>query len=642
MLDVIQQRKTGVKILMGVILGIICLTMVITLVPGLVPGAMTGTNSADSVARVGDEQITKTDVDNMLNRELRGQSLPPMLKGMYAKQVVDQLIFQKALELEANRLGLRVTPEEQTDRIKKYLPTAFTGDTWVGKERYQQEVESRTGMSVADFEEFVRQQLLEEKFRNILTDGVTVSDTEIAQEYIRRNEKISFEYAVFKPADLAATINPTDAELQAYFTKNIGRYQVPEKRSASYALLDLNQLKQQTKLSDDELRAAYQQGIDQFKVQNRVHVEHILFKTVGKTDAEVAEIQKTAEGVLKKAKSGGNFEDLAKQYSEDTSKTKGGDIGWIVEGQTVPEFQQAAFSLPKGSISDLVKTQYGFHIIKVLDKETARTKSFEEVKAEIEPAVLEAKVNDEANKISDQMATAVRQSNRQSLDDLAKKFNLTLGSTPAAAASEALGDLGNSPDVHQTLNSLRPGEVSAPLRIDRGWVIVSVKDIQAAHQGTLAETRDQVLADYRRDNSTTLARTKAEDLAKRVKGGEALAKAAKELGAETKTTAPFARNGQVSDLGSAAQFNSAFNMAPGQVSDADPVAANWVVYRIVTHDNPKMEELILQKPQLEQQLLQTKQQASYEAFKTALQKKLTSEGKIVIDAANMKAMTGNS
>jgi peptidyl-prolyl cis-trans isomerase D len=642
MLDVIQQRKTGVKILMGVILGIICLTMVITLVPGLVPGAMTGTNSADSVARVGDEQITKTDVDNMLNRELRGQSLPPMLKGMYAKQVVDQLVFQKALELEANRLGLRVTPEEQTERIKKYLPTAFTGDTWVGKERYTQEVETRTGMSVQDFEDFVRQQLLEEKFRNILTDGVTVSDTEIAQEYIRRNEKISMEYVVFKPTELEATINPTDAELEAYFAKNIGRYQVPEKRSASYALLDLDKLKQQTKVSDDELKAFYQQNIDQFKVQNRVHVEHILFKTVGKTDAEVAEIQKTAEGVLKKAKSGGNFEELAKQYSEDTSKTKGGDIGWIVEGQTVPEFQQSAFSQPVGSISDLVKTQYGFHIIKVLEKETARTKSFEEVRAEIEPTVLEAKVNAEANRISDQMAAAVRQSNRQSLDDLAKKFNLTQGTTPAAAATDPLGDLGNSPDVHQTLSSLRPGEVSAPMRIDRGWVILSVKEILPAHQGTLAETRDKVLADYRKDNAATLARSKAEDLAKRVKAGEPLAKAAKALGAEAKTSAPFARNGQVSDLGSATQFNAAFGMNVDQVSDALPVAANWVVYRILTHDNPKMEELILQKPQLEQQLLQTKQQASYDAFKTALQNRLKSEGKIVIDANNLKAITGNS
>jgi peptidyl-prolyl cis-trans isomerase D len=642
MLDVIQQRKTGVKILMGVILGIICLTMVITLVPGLVPGAMTGMNSPDAVARVGDEQITRTDIENTLNRELRGQSLPPMLKGMYTKQVLDQLVFQKALEMEAKRLGLRVTPEEQTDRIKKYLPTAFTGDTWVGKERYTQEVETRTGMTVEDFEEFVRQQLLEEKFRNILTDGVTVSDTEIAQEYIRRNEKISIEYAVFKPADLAATINPTDAELQAYFAKNIGRYQVAEKRSASYALLDLDKLKQQTKVSDDELKAAYQQNIDQFKVQNRVHVEHILFKTVGQTDALVAETQKKAEDVLKKAKSGGNFEDLAKQYSDDTSKTKGGDIGWIVEGQTVPEFQQAAFTLPKGSISDLVKTQYGFHIIKVLDKETARTKSFDEVRAEIEPTVLDSKVNAEANKISDQMAAAVRQSNRQSLDDLAKKFNLTVGTTPVASVSEPLGDLGNSPDVHQTLFALRPGEVSAPLRIDRGWAIIALKETQPAHQGTLAEVRDKVLADYRKDNSATLARSKAEDLAKRVKGGEALAKAAKELGAETKTSAPFARNGQVSDLGSATQFNAAFNMQVGQVSDADQVAANWAVYRIVTHDSPKMEELILQKPQLEQQLLQTKQQASYEAFKTALQDRLKSEGKITIDNANLKALTGQA
>ncbi len=641
MLDVIQQRKTGVKILMGVILVMISFAMVITLVPGLVPGSTTAT-SPDAVARVGDEQITRTDVENMLNRELRGQPLSPMLKGLYAQQVVDQLVYEKALELEAQRLGLKVTPEEQTERIKKYIPTAFNGDTWVGKERYTQEVESRTGMTVTDFEDFVRQQLLEEKFRNILTDGVTVSDTEIAQEYVRRNEKITIEYAVFKATDLAATINPTDAELEAYFTKNMGRYQVPEKRSASYALLDLNQLKQQTKATDAELHAYYQQNIDQFKVQNRVHVEHILFKTVGKTDAEVAEIQKKAEDVLKKAKSGGNFEALAKQYSEDTSKDKGGDIGWIIEGQTVAEFQQAAFSQPVGAISNLVKTQYGFHIIKVLEKEVARTKSFEEVRGEIEPTVLDAKVNAEANKISDQMAAAVRQSNRQSLDDLAKKFNLTTGTTPVASATDALGDLGNSPDLHQTLSSLRAGEVSAPLRLDRGWAIVSVKDIQAAHQGTLAEVRDKVLADYRRDNSVQLARTKAEDLAKRAKTGEPLAKAAKALGAETKTSAPFARVGQVSDLGAASQFNAAFNMNVDQVSAAVPIAANWVVYRIVTHDTPKMEELLLQRAQLQQQLLQTKQQAAYEAFKTALQDRLKSEGKIVIDATNLKLLTGKS
>ena len=191
------------------------------------------------------------------------------------------------------------------------------------------------------------------------------------------------------------------------------------------------------------LRAYYNAHIDEYKVENRVHAEHILFKTVGKTDAEIAEIRQKAEDVLKKAKAGANFEDLAKKYSEDDgTKPKGGDLGWIVEGQTVPEFQQAAFTLPKGAISDLVKTQYGFHIIKVLDHETAHTKTFDEVKSTIQPIVLGDAVNNKANQISDEMAAAVRQSNHQSLDDLAKKFNLELGDLPLAASSEPAGAFG--------------------------------------------------------------------------------------------------------------------------------------------------------------------------------------------------------
>jgi len=338
MLDVIQKRQTGVKILMGVILSLICLAMVITLVPGLMTGSSVGSSSPDTIARVGSEEISRQDVSETLNRELRGQQLPPTFRSLYAKQVLDQLILIKALELESQQIGLKVTPQEETERIKKYLPTAFNGDTWVGKERYTAEVLSRTGMTVTDFENFVHEQILEEKFRSLLTDGITVTDGEIATEFQRRNEKVTIEYALVKPADIAPTINPTDAELSQYFEKNKARYQIPEKRSANYVLLDLEQLRQGTPVTDEELHAYYDQHIGEFKVENRVHVEHILFKTLGKTDAEVAEIQVKAADVLKKAKSGANFEDLAKKYSEDTTASKGGDLGWIVEGQTVPEF----------------------------------------------------------------------------------------------------------------------------------------------------------------------------------------------------------------------------------------------------------------------------------------------------------------
>ncbi|HXW17319.1 MAG TPA: peptidyl-prolyl cis-trans isomerase [Candidatus Acidoferrales bacterium] len=641
MLDVIQKRQAGVKILMGVILSLICLAMVITLVPGLIPGTTTGMTSPDSVARVGSEQITRQDVQELLNRELRGQQLPPSFKSLYAKQVLDQLILEKALDLEGQRIGLKVTPQEETDRIKKYLPTAFNGNAWVGQERYTAEVQSKTGMNVQDFEDFVRQQILEEKFRSLLTDGITVSDGEILNEFRRRNEKVTIEYALIKPAELAAKIDPSEAELSQYFAKNMSKYQIPEKRSANFALLDLNALKQHAQVSDDELRAYYNQHIDEFKVENRVHAEHILFKTLSKTDAEVAEIQKKAEDVLKKAKAGANFEDLAKKYSEDTTASKGGDLGWIVEGQTVPEFEHAAFSLPKGTISDLVKTQYGFHIIKVLDKETARTKSFDEVRAQILPIVLEDKVNTEANQLSDQIASAVRQSNRQSLDAIAKKFNLVEGTTAPVTATEPVGELGNSADLQQTLFALRPGEISSPLRIERGTVILSLKDVLAAHQATLAEVHDTVLADYRKDNSVLLARSRADDLAKRTYAGESLDKAAKELGITVATSQSFARVGQVGDLGSASQFEAAFSMPVNKASDALPVGGNWVVYQVVAHEDPKPEELILQRTQLEQQLLQTKKSGAFEAFETALKDRLTKDGKLVIDQTNLKALSGS-
>jgi peptidyl-prolyl cis-trans isomerase D len=641
MLEIIQRRQAGVKILMGVILSLICLAMVITLVPGLIPGTTTGMTSPDGVARVGNEQITRQDVQALLNRELRGQQLPPSFKSLYAKQVLDQLILEKALDLEGQRIGLKVTPQEETDRIKKYLPTAFNGNTWVGQERYTAEVESKTGMSVQDFEDFVRQQILEEKFRSLLTDGITVSDGEILNEFRRRNEKVTIEYALLKPAELAAKIDPSEAELSQYFAKNMSKYQIPEKRSANFALLDLNVLKQRAQVSDDELRGYYNQHIDEFKVENRVHVEHILFKTLGKTDAEVAEIQKKAEDVLKKAKAGANFEDLAKKYSEDTTASKGGDLGWIVEGQTVPEFEHAAFSQPKGTISDLVKTQYGFHIIKVLDKETARTKSFDEVRAQILPIVLEDKVNTEANQLSDQIASAVRQSNRQSLDAIAKKFNLVQGTTPPVTGTEPVGELGNSADLQQTLFALRPGEISSPLRIERGTVILSLKDVLAAHQATLAEVHDTVLADYRKDNSVLLARSRADELAKRIHAGESLDKAAKDLGITVATSQSFARVGQVGDLGSASQFEAAFSMPVNKASDAMAVGGNWVVYEVTAHEDPKPEELILQRAQLEQQLLQTKKSGVFEAFETALKDRLTKDGKLVIDQTNLKALSGS-
>jgi peptidyl-prolyl cis-trans isomerase D len=644
MLKSIQQRdqegKRWVKIVMGVLLGIICLSMLTYLIPGM--GSAAFTTSPDAVATVGGQSITATDVQRQLNTALHGQSVPDVLKGLYAKQVLDQMILKQALTIEAQRLGIRVTDQELSDRIKQILPAAWNGDTWL-KDRYTTEVQTRTGMSIPEFEDFLRDQMLQERFRQLVTDAITVSPAEIQAEYRRRNEKVQIEYVLVRPAELASTIQPTDAELSAYYSKHAGLYQIPEKRSARYALLDLAKLRATSAVGDDALRAYYNSHIDEYKVENRVHVEHILFKTVGKTDAEIAEIRQKAEDVLKKAKSGANFEDLAKKFSEDDgTKPKGGDLGWIVEGQTVPEFQQVAFTLPKGSLSDLVKTQYGFHIIKVLDHEQAHTKSFEEVRSTIEPTVLDETVSAGANDAAEKIAAAIRQSNHQPLDDLAKKFNMTVAELPLASATDPPAAFANSQDVRTAIFQLRPGELSQPIQTPQGIVIVTPKDDQAGHQGTFAEVRDRVLADYQQEQSVALAKSKADELAKQAKSSEAFDKAAKSLSLDVKTSEPLSRTSSIPDVGSGQLIEAAFTMPVGQVSDPKDVAGAWLVYRVTAHEPLNDAAVVLQADQIRQQLLQSKQNAAFDAFRVALEDRLKKEGKLVINADAMKRLTGST
>jgi peptidyl-prolyl cis-trans isomerase D len=634
MLESIQQRnKKGnrwIKVTMSVILGMICLSMVLYLIPGLMSGNLTAGGSPDAIATVGGQDIALADAEQQLDLQTRSQSIPAMLRPIYAKQIVDQLIFSSALQLEAERLGLTVTPEEERERIKEILPAAFSGNTWL-RDQYTADVQNSLGMTVPQFEEAVRQSMIEEKFRQMVTSSITVSNAEIQQEFKARNEKVQIQYALIKARDLAGTIHPSDADLQAYFAKNAAKYQIPERRVAQYALLALDKLKTSTQVSDDELRAYYNANLNQYKVENRAHVEHILFKTVGKTDAEIAEIRQKAKDVLKQAKSNANFEELAKKYSEDdTTKDKGGDLGWIVDGQTAPQFQQAAFSIPVGSVSDLVQTPYGIEIIKVMERESAHTKSFEEVRDSIVPIVLSNKVNAEADNIEAQLDAAIRQSDRQPLDALAKKFDLQVATTEPLAFSDSVDDLGDSADIHRLLFELQPGELGQPLRIDKGVVILSVTKVLPAHQGTLAEVHDKVLTDYQQEQAKTLAATRATDLAKQAQGGQDFAKAAKALGLDTKTSDFFARSGTVPDVGTGKQIQGAFTMGVDKVSAPINISGNWLVYRVVAQNEPNPADLASQRDDIKQQLLQSKQDAAFEAFHTSLEDQLAKEGKLVI------------
>jgi len=641
MIEFFQKKDFLVRALMAFVIFLIGGSMLIYLIPGM--GSSTG-GSPDAVATVAGRDITSSEVSRQLAMmERNGQHISRDMRGLFVRDTLDRMVNQRLLEYEAEKLGLQVTDQEAAEQIKQILPAAFTGGGVSSMENYAAEVQQRTGMDVAEFEELLHSNLLTVKLRRLVTDGVAVSPAEIESEFKRKNEKVKLEYVVLKPADLEGKVPVTEADLNSTFEKNKSRYQIPERRGFKFALLDLAALRQSMHPSEAALQDYYKQNIDQFRVQNRVHVEHILLKTTGKTDAEVEEIRKKAEDVLAKVRKGGNFEELAKQYSEDDgTKPKGGDLGWVQRGQTVPEFEQAAFALKKSETSGLVKTMFGFHIIRLLDRQEAGVQTLEEVGPKIAPILANQLADQKAAEITDRMAAVVRQSSRTPIEDIAKQFNLQLGTVPPVGATDPLGPLGTSNEARDFVFSAKQGEDSTPIHVDRGTAILSVTEIQPARQATLADVRAKVESDYRGEQSTALAKKDADELYKRVQGGAALPAAAKALGLDALSSDFLSQNDTLAGLVPMRKLLAAFSLPVGQTAAPVAQASNWLVYRVLERQEPNPEDLAKQKADIERQLLATKQQMAFEAFQESLRQRLLQEGKLRINEQVLRRLSTGS
>jgi peptidyl-prolyl cis-trans isomerase D len=247
-----------------------------------------------------------------------------------------------------------------------------------------------------------------------------------------------------------------------------------------------------------------------------------------------------------------------------------------------------------------------------------------------------------AEELSQQIAEEIRRAGRPPLEELAGKYSLTLGDPPPVEAGQTLPDVGASLEIADTIFRLRPGDVSAPIRTDRGFVVLSLKEALPGHPGTLAEVRDRVLADYRRDQSNGLAKSRAEELARRAKAGGDLAGAARALGFEAQTSDLVARATAIPDAGSASQLGPAFALAPGQAGDAVFLGANWVVFRVLERQEANPADLPNQRQEITQQMLQSRRGMAYEAFRTSLETRLRSEGKLEYNEENLRRLMNTS
>lgn len=652
MIRFLQTQGPTKKIVLSGLLLLICAAMVIAFIPGGLTSELTGTPGAGVVAKVEGGDITADEV-RQTARQMLQQQMPQgganmaMLLPFFAQRAADQLITRQALLSEASHMGLRVTPQEIQDDLEhgRYAATFFPNGNFIGQQEYESMLQ-RANLTPVKFEEAVGNDIMLSKLQALIAGSATVSESDLREQFIKQNSKVKFDYAVLKQDDLRKGLHPADEELRAYYEGHKGSYanSIPEKRKVKYALVETGKAEAEVQVTQDDLRSYYDQHRDEYRTPEQVKVSHILIKTPlpgpdGKVDEKgVQEAQRRAEDLLKQLKSGAKLEDLAKKYSEDPGSAKvGGSLGWIGRGQTVPEFEKTAFSLPKGQTSDLVKSSYGFHIIRVDDKQEAHTKSLDEVKAEIEPIIKHQKAQQVAQKHAEDL---LKQARANGLDAAAAAAKIPVVTTDFFTRKDMLPGLGPATsfmDAVFTETEKSPPDV-APA--SQGIAVFQLLAVKPPATPTFEDVRTKVEDEFKNERSNLLLTQKIQELSDRAKAEHDLKRAAKELGATFKTSDPVLPDGQVPDVGSmSGQASVAFNMKPGDISGPISSGATAVVIQLIENRPPPESDFASKRDQLRDQLMQAKQQELFGLFVSSLRDQMEKSGKIKINQEEMKQLT---
>lgn len=653
MIKFLQKGGKTQKWMFIILLGLVCISMVWYLVPG---GMGDDSPQRGDIAKVGDESVTVLDVEQsarqMGRQQFRGQAVPEQLMPYLMQRAADQLITQKALTYEAKRVGFQVTADELSNFLHQgeFGAIFFPEGKFIGEEAYENAVQNYMGMGVKEFEDRLRAQLLLQKLFSMVGSGIDVSDAELNKEYTRQNVKVKLQYALLTNADMEKLIKPTDDELRKYYDQNKSRYAgaIPEKRKASYIVIDRQKVLDQAKqsISNDQLLAWYNSHQSQYATPESIDVSHILIKTPppgpdGKVDKKAEdEARAKAQDVLKQVRSGGNFAELAKKYSDDPgSKDKGGEYKDVTKNTGFdPKFMSAAEALQPGQVSDLVQTVFGFHIIKLDARRPAGVKPFNEVKDQIAQQMSA----DKAASDLDALAARVQsQARTEGIDKAAAANKLQAYHSEWFTRTDSLPGLGNSAEFTQAAFTAKVNSNPDTVKVPTGDVVFLVTEDQPAKTPTFEEWRSHVEKDFKSAQATALLAGKSHELADRAHALHDLSKAAKEEGATIKTSDFVKMSDQAPDLGSmSGPMAAAFDMQPGQISDAIDTGAGAVVFTVLEKQQPTAEEFSKGKDQMREQILQQKKQERLNMFIADVRNRMQKEKLIRINQDELKRLTG--
>jgi len=645
MIRFLQRDNRLTKALFVVIIAAASVSMVIYLIPGL---SGQGSSSADTFATIyphwysrflsSGEAISQQRVSQMARQQIQQNRYPDnaMIEGLLEQRAGQQLVQQKILLLEADKLGIRATDDD----VRQYLRTGPSGQVlfpngqFIGADVYARLIADRFNISVKDFEDQVKQDIIVRRLQALITSGVTVGDQEIRDTYRKGNIKIKFDYAVISADELRKTINPSDGELQAFFQKNAARYAsaVPEERKIAYFAFTPNELPggapQPTQQEIKQYFAAHQA---EYSVPDQARSRHILIKVAVSADAKTdAAAKAKAEGLLKQIQGGANFADLAKKNSDDPgSKDSGGELGFTQRGRMVPAFDNAVFTQKVGE-TKIVKTQFGYHIVQVEERQTAHTQQLSELLPTIQATLVRQKsAAAEENYARVLTAEAIK----NGLEKTAAAHHLQLVTTPLLNSQGVISALPDGSAILAKAFQGKQGDPAQYASTGEGFAIFQVAAIAPAHAPDFAEFKSHILDDYRDEQLPALLGQKTRDLAEKAKNGNDLAKAAKAVGATLKTSDLVGLSGQVPDFGQVGQVApQLFEMAPGNISGAINAQRTGVVAKILDKQEPSADEIAKNFDQTRDQILAERRSEAFSVFMSGILDDYKKHNRIKVNA----------
>jgi peptidyl-prolyl cis-trans isomerase D len=576
------------------------------------------------LADVGGMPITRGEFTQAYQRQrqmyeqmYQGRLDPSVLRSLGLEQrTLDGLVSQRLVALEAKRLGLRVDDETVARRLAT-MPEFQQNGRFIGAGEIRRWLNMR-GVTEEQFADELRQRILGEQLEALVTDGVSVSPAEAEQEFRRRHEQVKLEYVLVDAARFREGQTVADDEVKARFESAKETYRIPERRIVSYVLADEAGLSSRVSVTDREIEAYYQAHRDEFKREEETCASHILVKVKQGPEAKEGhsdeEARKIAQGLLDQVKAGKDFAEVAKKSSEDQgSAAQGGSLGCFGRGRMVPDFENAAFALKGGETSDLVKSPFGYHIIRVTEHKEETVAPLEQVKPRIRQTLLGERARALVEEKLAGMSDAVRR--RKSLEDAARDQGLGVQKSPPLERGKPVPPLA-SPVLLARVFELKKGEVAPePFAVGTGYAFVALDDVQPSRIPELKDVEARVRADLVQEKALARAREAAAQVrAKAEKDG--LDKAASALGLVRKETPALVGRGQpLSELGSSAALEeTAYSLPEKTLSEPVRAAGGWAVVRVLEKKPFDPAAFEKDKPSITASLREEKKQQLFQAF----------------------------